>query len=149
MERGGGFGEEHNLQWEIALSFAKQRYVKSKSSMDLDDPEIKEYVQHHINAPASAKKDKKFDATDRICLDLAHRYNIAIKIKLEHWSVGGYSRKCRGAAETEEAAEQTRWGGQGERTFAGAGGRGGVSSNNKDIISRMLSDRYHAKEQRN
>jgi hypothetical protein len=79
----GGFSEEHYLQWEIALSFAEQGYVKSKSSMDLDNTEIEEYVQHHVNASPSAKKDKKFDA-DRICLHLAHRYDIAINIKLKH-----------------------------------------------------------------
>ena len=68
---GGDFGEEHNARRELALTFSDRGYVKSRSSLSLEDEEEEECVQHNINARAVAKKERNFEGADRIRLNLA------------------------------------------------------------------------------
>ncbi len=46
---GGDFGEEHNAQRELDDKFVNRGYIKSSSSLSLDEEE-EEYVQHHVDA---------------------------------------------------------------------------------------------------
>lgn len=90
---GGDFGSEHNAVRESLELLGNRGYIKSSSSLaaidyansdnngddeeDGDDAgdgkEMEEYIQHHVDARAAMKKDGKFDAADKIRLDLAQR----------------------------------------------------------------------------
>ena len=91
---GGDFGSEHNAVRESLDLLGNRGYIKSSSSLaaidynnsddndgdedadgdDADDgKEMEEYIQHHVDARAAMKKEGKFDAADKIRLDLAQR----------------------------------------------------------------------------
>ena len=132
---GGDFGEEHNAQREKFDMNSDRGYVKSVSSLDLEDDETEEYVQHHVEARATAKRERNFDAADKIRLDLAQRYDVTINDKLKLWSVGGVFEEMGGKV------------GKPRGVYARRGG-GDLSPEDEDAISRLLADRYHAKKQR-
>jgi len=133
---GGDFGAEHNAQREKFDIDSDRGYVKSASSLDLEDDETEEYVQHHVEARAAAKRDRNFDGADRIRLDLAQRYDVTINDKLKLWSVGGVFEEMGGRV------------GKPRGVYARRGG-GDLSPEDEGAISRLLADRYHAKKQRN
>ena len=142
---GGDFGEEHNAQRELADKFANRGYIKSISSLSLnddkdddddnDDVETEEYIQHHVDARAIAKKERKFDTADKIRLDLAQRFDVTINDKLKLWSIGGVFEELGGRMGKPKGVYTRRGGGE-------------LSSDDEDTIARMLSDRYHAKRQK-
>jgi len=131
---GGDFGEEHNAQREMADKFANRGYIKSTSSLTLDDEE-EEYIQHHVDARIAAKKDRNFETADKIRLDLAQRFDVTINDKMKLWSIGGLF---------EEMGEKM---GRPRGVYARRGG-GDLSEEDVAAISKMISDRYHAKKQR-
>ena len=131
----GDFGEEHNQQREIANTFANRGYIKSTSSLSLTEDE-EEYIQGHVDARATAKKERNFDSADKIRLDLAQRFDVTINDKLKLWSIGGLF---------EELGERM---GKPKGVYVRRGG-GELSTEDEDDIAKMLMDRYHAKKQRN
>ena len=74
---GGDFGPEHRAAREMADKFANRGYLKSKSSLDLDEEE-EEYIQSHVDSRAKAKKDRQYETADKIRLDLAQRFDVTI-----------------------------------------------------------------------
>jgi len=132
---GGDFGEEHNAQRELADKFANRGYIKSTSSLSLDDEE-EEYIQHHVDARAAAKKDRNFDVADKIRLDLAQRFDVTINDKQKLWSIGGVFEELGGRMGKPKGVYTRRGGGD-------------LSAEEEDAISKMITDRYHAKKQRN
>ena len=141
---GGDFGEEHNAQRELADKFANRGYIKSTSSLSLnddsgdddnDDVETEEYIQHHVDARVIAKKERNFDTADKIRLDLAQRFDVTINDKLKLWSIGGVFEELGGRMGKPKGVYTRRGGGE-------------LSSDDEDTIARMLSDRYHAKRQK-
>ena len=131
---GGDFGEEHNAQRELADKFANRGYIKSTSSLSLDEEE-EEYIQHHVEARATAKKDRNFDAADKIRLDLAQRFDVTINDKQKLWSIGGIFEELGGRMGKPKGVYTRRGGGE-------------LSAEEDDAISKMITDRYHAKKQR-
>ena len=132
---GGDFGEEHNAQRELADKFANRGYIKSSSSLSLDEEE-EEYIQHHVDARATAKKDRKFDTADKIRLDLAQRFDVTINDKMKLWSIGGVMEELGGTVGKPKGVYTRRGGGD-------------LSAEEEEKISKMITDRYHAKKQRN
>ncbi len=132
---GGDFGEEHNAQRELADKFANRGYIKSASSLDLDEEE-EEYIQHHVDARVTAKKDRNFDTADKIRLDLAQRFDVTINDKQKLWSIGGVFEELGGKVGKPKGVYTRRGGGD-------------LTSEDEDLIAKMLMDRYHAKKQRN
>jgi len=133
---GGDFGEEHNAQREIADKFANRGYIKSTSSLAPEDEETEEYIQNHVDARATAKKDRNFDTADKIRLDLAQRFDVTINDKMKLWSIGGLFEEL-GAKMGKPRGVYTRRGG------------GDLTEEEVSAVSKMISDRYHAKKQRN
>ena len=73
----GDFGPEHRAAREMADKFSNRGYLKSKSSLDLDEEE-EEYIQSHVESRAKAKKDRQYETADKIRLDLAQRFDVTI-----------------------------------------------------------------------
>lgn len=132
---GGDFGEEHNAQRELADKFSNRGYIKSSSSLSLDEEE-EEFIQNHIEARQQAKKDRNFESADKIRLDLAQRFDVTINDKQKLWSIGGLMEELGGAM------------GKPRGTYTRRGG-GDLTAEEEEAILKMLSDRYHAKKQRN
>jgi len=132
---GGDFGEEHNAQRDLADKFSNRGYIKSTSSLSLDEEE-EEYIQHHIDSRVQAKKDRNFETADKIRLDLAQRFDVTINDKIKLWSIGGLFEEM-GVKMGKPRGVYTRRGG------------GDLSEEDEEAISKMLADRYHAKKQRN
>ncbi|KAL7523638.1 hypothetical protein ACHAWF_003457, partial [Thalassiosira exigua] len=118
---GGDFGKEHNAQLQLAVKFTNQGYVKWASSMSLDDEE-EEYIQHHVDVRAQAKKDRDFEAADKI-----HKQKL--------WSIGGVFEELGGKVGKPRGVYTRR-------------DVGDLSVEDVELISRMISERYHAKKQR-
>jgi cysteinyl-tRNA synthetase len=133
---GGDFGEEHNQQRELADKFANRGYIKSTSSLSMEDEEEEEYIQFHVEARAQAKKDRKFDAADKIRLDLAQRFDVLINDKLKLWSIGGLFEELGGTV------------GKPKGVYTRMGSMGDLSPEDEDVISKMITARYHAKKQK-
>jgi len=102
--------------------------------LDLDE-DTEEYIQGHVDARATAKKDRNFDSADKIRLDLAQRYDVTINDKMKLWSIGGLF---------EELGEKM---GKPRGVYTRRGG-GDLSKEEEDTISKMLQDRYAAKKQK-
>lgn len=79
---GGDFGPEHRAAREMADKFSNRGYLKSKSSLDLEDEE-EEYIQSHVDSRAKAKKDRQYETADKIRLDLAQRFDVTISEFIE------------------------------------------------------------------
>jgi cysteinyl-tRNA synthetase len=144
---GGDFGAEHNAIREMSVTFSQRGYIKSTSSRmlpeDNDDDEdtaqeTEEYIQHHVDARVIAKKERNFDVADKIRLDLAQRFDVTINDKIKMWSIGGIFEEMGGSNKV----------GKPKGVYTRRGG-GDLSSDDEDVISRMLVDRHHAKKQRN
>jgi hypothetical protein len=123
---GGDFGEEHNAQRELADKFANRGYIKSVSSLSLDDEEEEEYIQFHVEARAQAKKDRNFETADKIRLDLAQRFDVMINDKLKLWSIGGVFEELGGKMGTPKGVYTRR------------GAIGDLTSEDEDAISKMM-----------
>ena len=141
---GGDFGSERNAIREMSVAFSERGYIKSTSSLTLEDDdeldaqETEEYIQHHVDARVTAKKERNFDTADKIRLDLAQRFDVTINDKIKMWSIGGIFEEMGGNNKVgKPRGAYTRRGG------------GDLSLDVLDVISRMLSDRHHAKKQRN
>ncbi|KAL7445757.1 hypothetical protein ACHAXH_008018 [Discostella pseudostelligera] len=156
---GGDFGSEHNAVRESLELLGNRGYIKSSSSLaaidyansdnngddeeDGDDAgdgkEMEEYIQHHVDARAAMKKDGKFDAADKIRLDLAQRFDVIINDKLKLWSIGGVF---------EELGENANVNSKPRGVYTRRGG-GSLTIEEETKITKLLSDRYHAQNQRN
>ena len=134
---GGDFGEEHNAQRELADKFANRGYIKSTSSLSLEDPEEEEYIQFHVDARVQAKKDRNFETADKIRLDLAQRFDVMINDKMKLWSIGGQFEELGGKM------------GKPRGVYTRRGALGDLSPEDEEAVSKMITDRYHAKKQKN
>ena len=98
---GGDFGSEHNAIREMSVAFSERGYIKSTSSLALEDDDVdaqetEEYIQHHVDARVTAKKERNFDTADKIRLDLAQRFDVTINDKIKMWSIGGIFEEMGG-----------------------------------------------------
>lgn len=84
----GDFGEEHNLQREMADKFAKRDYAKSSSSESIDE-EYEKTIQDSVNERTVFKGERNFQEADNIRDDLLERFDVVINDKLKEWSIGG------------------------------------------------------------
>eukprot|EP00577_Skeletonema_sp_RCC1716_P015668 CAMPEP_0113413006 /NCGR_PEP_ID=MMETSP0013_2-20120614/23162_1 /TAXON_ID=2843 ORGANISM="Skeletonema costatum, Strain 1716" /NCGR_SAMPLE_ID=MMETSP0013_2 /ASSEMBLY_ACC=CAM_ASM_000158 /LENGTH=525 /DNA_ID=CAMNT_0000299585 /DNA_START=55 /DNA_END=1632 /DNA_ORIENTATION=- /assembly_acc=CAM_ASM_000158 len=134
---GGDFGEEHNAQRELADKFANRGYIKSTSSLSLEDAEEEEYIQFHVDARVQAKKDRNFETADKIRLDLAQRFDVMINDKMKLWSIGGQFEELGGKM------------GKPRGVYTRRGALGDLTPEDEDTVSKMIADRYHAKKQKN
>eukprot|EP00579_Thalassiosira_antarctica_P029338 CAMPEP_0202029274 /NCGR_PEP_ID=MMETSP0905-20130828/63889_1 /ASSEMBLY_ACC=CAM_ASM_000554 /TAXON_ID=420261 /ORGANISM="Thalassiosira antarctica, Strain CCMP982" /LENGTH=280 /DNA_ID=CAMNT_0048593021 /DNA_START=27 /DNA_END=866 /DNA_ORIENTATION=+ len=141
----------HNAQRELA----DRGYIKSKSSLSLDEKE-EEHIQQHVDKRAQAKKDQNLGWAGKIRLDLKKGFDVTINDTQKLWSIGGlfaefggnpkgfYTRRGGGdlSAEDEEAISKMildRYHAKKEKFVA----------EDEDAISKMILDRYHAKRERN
>ena len=132
---GGDFGEEHNAQRELADKFANRGYIKSTSSLSLDEEE-EEYIQFHVDARVQAKKDRNFETADKIRLDLAQRFDVMINDKMKLWSIGGVFEELGGKM------------GKPKGVYTRRGALGDLTPEDEDKVTKMISERYHAKKQK-
>ena len=133
---GGDFGEENNAQRELADKFSNRGYIKSTSSLSLEDQEEEEYIQFHVDARVQAKKDRNFEAADKIRLDLAQRFDVMINDKMKLWSIGGLFEELGGKM------------GKPRGVYTRRGALGDLSPEGEDAVTKLITDRYHAKKQK-
>ncbi len=133
---GGDFGEENNAQRELADKFANRGYIKSASSLSLEDEEEEAYIQFHVEARVQAKKDRNFETADKIRLDLAQRFDVMINDKMKLWSIGGVFEELGGKM------------GKPRGVYTRRGALGDLSPEDEDTVTKMITDRYHAKKQK-
>jgi cysteinyl-tRNA synthetase len=84
----GDFGEEHNLQRQMAEQFASRGYIKSTSSEPIDEAD-EETIQAMVTERAAFKADRNYEEADAIREDLNYRFDVVINDKMKEWSVGG------------------------------------------------------------
>lgn len=118
----------------MASKFANRGYIKSASSLALS-PEDEQYVQQQVDERTMAKKDRDFRSADDIREHLAENFDITINDKLKLWSVGGAFEEL-GGRNAKPRGVYTRRGG------------GNLSEDEMSTIQEMLSERYHAKRNR-
>jgi cysteinyl-tRNA synthetase len=133
---GGDFGEENNSQRELADKFANRGYIKSASSLSLEDEEEEAYIQFHVEARVQAKKDRNFETADKIRLDLAQRFDVVINDKMKLWSIGGVIEELGGKM------------GKPRGVYTRRGALGDLSPEDEDTVTKMITERYHAKKQK-
>ena len=121
-----------SAQRESADTFANRGYIKSTSSLSLDEKE-EEYIQEHVDTRAQAKKDRNFESAGKIRLDLRQEFDVTINDTKKLWSIGGLFAEL---------------GGKPKGVYTRRGG-GDLSAEEEDVISKMLTDRYHARKERN
>ena len=77
-------------------SLPTEGYVKSSSSLSLDDKEEEEYVQHHVDARTAAKKERNLETANKKRLYLVQRFDVTINKKLKLWLAGGLFEELGG-----------------------------------------------------
>mmetsp|Transcript_27375 Transcript_27375/g.41219 ORF Transcript_27375/g.41219 Transcript_27375/m.41219 type:complete len:649 (+) Transcript_27375:52-1998(+) len=85
---GGDFGEEHNMQREMAEKFANRGYAKSSFSLPVDE-DNEETIQALVTERAGLKGQRNYEEADAIRDDLGARFDVVINDKLKEWSIGG------------------------------------------------------------
>lgn len=133
---GGDFGENHNAQRKRRDEVAARGYLKSASSLCLDEEE-EEYVQYQVDARDQLRNNNNFESADRIRLDLAQQFDVTINDKEKLWSAGGVFEEL-----------QTKTVGRPRGAYRRRGG-GDLTAEDVQAVSKILTDRYHAKKQGN
>ena len=132
---GGDFGEEHNIQRELADKFANRGYIQSQSSADFLSDDDKAIVEQLVDDRNAAKKDRDFATADAIREELFAKYDVTINDKLKLWSVGGYFEELGGKSRNPRGIYTRRGGGD-------------LSAEEIKYIEDMLVKRYQAKKNR-
>jgi cysteinyl-tRNA synthetase len=132
---GGDFGEEHNIQRELADKFANRGYIQSQSSADFLSDDDKVTIEKLIDDRNAAKKDRDFATADAIRDELFAKYDVTINDKLKLWSVGGYFEELGGKARNPRGVYTRRGGGD-------------LSEEDIKYVEDMLAQRYQAKKNR-
>jgi cysteinyl-tRNA synthetase len=132
---GGDFGEEHNIQRELADKFANRGYIQSQSSADFLSDDDKAIVEQLVDDRNAAKKDRDFATSDAIREELFAKYDVTINDKLKLWSVGGYFEELGGKSRNPRGIYTRRGGGD-------------LSAEEIKYIEDMLVKRYQAKKNR-
>jgi cysteinyl-tRNA synthetase len=132
---GGDFGEEHNIQRELADKFASRGYIQSQSSADTLSDDDKAIVEQLVVDRNGAKKDRDFSTADAIREELFAKYDVTVNDKLKLWSVGGYFEELGGKARNPRGIYTRRGGGD-------------LSEEDVKYIEDMLVKRYQAKKNR-
>ena len=110
-------------------------YIKSTSSLAIYEEEG-EYIQHYVEVRTNAKKARDFDTTDKIRLDLAQRFDVTINDKQKLWSIGGIFEEMGGKMGKPRGVYTRRGGGD-------------LTEEEETAITKLISQRYAAKKQRN
>ena len=101
-----------------------------------DSEEEEEYIQHHVEARTEAKKARDFDTADKIRLDLAQRFDVTINDKQKLWSICGILKEMGGKMGKPRGVYTRRGGGD-------------LTEEEETAITKLISQRYAAKKQRN
>jgi len=120
----------------MADKFASRGYIKSNSSVAIS-PEDLEYVQSQVDERNMAKRDRDFGTADDIREHLTEKFDVTIDDKLKLWSVGGYFEEMPEGRNSAPRGVYTRRGG------------GDLSDEDVTKVQEMLTERYHAKRDRN
>lgn len=128
---GGDFGEEHNMQRQIADKFAQRGYIKSTSSLSLSE-EDEQYIQEQVDERSEAKQARDFNTADDIREFLQAKYDVTINDKMKLWSIGGIMEELGGKAQKPRGVYTRRGGGD-------------LSDEDLETIQNALTERYQAK----